>query len=122
MQDDAPTPQDEIVGFKTERQLRRLLNIQDILPVDEEKLHRLKPKRRRVSRSRSITASRVPKDGRDTGKPSYACPSRIADIFDQKISSEQLCALSAMRHGTPYDVRETMPDATVEQICQMCKL
>ena len=44
------------------------------------------------------------------------------DIFDQKISSEEMCAISAMRHGTPYDVREVMPDVTVKQICQMCKL
>ena len=98
------------------------MNIQDILPVDEEKHHHLNPKRQKVSRSKSITASRVPKDGRDTGKIPYAFPSRIADIFNQKISAEELCALSAMRHGTPYDVREMMPEATVKQICQMCKL
>ena len=106
----------------TERQLRRLLSIQDTLPTDDEQDFRSESKRRRLSVSRSVTASRIPMKKHPSEKPDYTCPSKIAEIFNQDISSENLFVLSAMKNGTPSAVREVMPTASVQQICQMCKL
>ena len=50
------------------------------------------------------------------------CPTKISEIFNKEISPKKLCILSAMKHGTPSAVHEIMPDASVAQICQMCKL
>ena len=106
----------------TERQLKRLLNIQqETVPTGDEQERRTLSKRRRLSVSRSTTSSRSEKKPK-TEKAYYTCPSKIAEIFNWKISSDSLCALSAAEDGTPSLVREVMPRASIKQICQMCKL
>ena len=105
----------------TERQLKRLLNIQESEPTDDEQERRTSSKRRRLSVSRSTTSSRSEKKPK-TEKAYYTCPSKIAEIFKWKISSDSLCALSAVEGGTPSLVRKVMPMASIKQICQMCKL
>ena len=50
------------------------------------------------------------------------CPIKISGICNEEISRKKLCILSAMKHGTPSTVHEISSDATVAQICQICKL
>ena len=79
-------------------------------------------KRRRVSRSKArVLTGREALRGKTSGAPVYTCPTRIAGIFDKKISPEALCTLSAIKHGSPDMVREIIPRATVDQICQVVK-
>ena len=88
----------------------------------EEKASPSRTKRRRLSRSISRSPVKKPRKDEPSQIASYTCPTQIADIFDRKISAKQLCTLSAITHGTPEKVREIVPGATIDQICQMVKL
>ena len=121
-QESAPETRERKTEANTETQLRKLLNIGKSTTGAAESTPRQRSKQRRISRSRSVTASNTPVEDQEMGKPRYTCPTEIAEIFAQEISPEDLCSLSAMKHGTPSAVREVMPNATVKQVCQMCKL
>ena len=52
----------------------------------------------------------------------YTSPSEIAKIFRKLLTTDTLCKLSALQSGTPSDVKEIIPEASVAQICRMCDL
>ena len=83
--------------------------IEDIFKTNEPRVS-VPPrgiKRRRVSQSTAIPSGRE-------AAPVYTCPTRIAEIFGKKISPEDLCTLSAIKHVSPDAVREIIPGATVD--------
>ena len=49
-------------------------------------------------------------------------PSKIATIFQNMITTDALCQLSAMSRRTPSDVKGIIRKASVDQICKMCDL
>lgn len=112
----------ETVAVDTEQRLRRLLEIEEARSSADTAICLRRPKRQRESRSRSVPPRAESRQKRTSKKVAYICPTKIADIFDRKISSEDLCALSATTHGSPMTVREIIPGATVDQICKMVEL
>ena len=113
--------QERTEGFAGQK-LRKLLDIQDSRSDGSGTVRRRSSKRRRRSRSRSRSKSGIPRVVQTSDRPSYVCPTKISEIFNEEISPKKLCILSAMKHGTTSAVHEIMPDASVAQICQMCKL
>ena len=116
---DVPT---ETAEVDTEQRLKRLLEIAEAQSSTDTTIPQRRLKRQRESRSRSVPPRSEPPQKRSSKKVAYICPTKIADIFDRKISSEDLCALSAITHGSPMTVRKIIPGATVDQICKMVKL
>ena len=111
-QDNDTIGPEEGVKRSTGAQLKRLMEVNE--PQSK--------KRQRVSESEAIPDSQKSKERQVTKKTLYTCPTKIAEIFNRKISSKDLCALSAIKDGSPDAVIEVIPDATVDQICKMCKL
>ena len=114
--------QDELARGKTKQQLEKILRLEEGRTDVEKSASPRRSKRQRLSHSRSASLAKESREGGSSKRAAYTCPSRIADIFDRKISTEQLCTLSSMTHGTPESVREIIPEATIDQICQMVKL
>ena len=112
----------EAAGVDTEQQLKRLLEIEKARSSADTTIPPTRLKRNRESRSRSVPHHAESRQEKTPEKVAYICPTKIADIFDRKISSEDLCALSAITHGSPMTVRKIIPGATVDQICKMVKL
>ena len=106
----------------TEQQIAKLLNIEKSQLNSPTPPRRQRRKRRRLSRSRSTSPSRYTQEEVTSKKSHFLPPSRVADIFDRKISPEELCSLSALKDGSPAAVFKIVPEATVDQICKMCKL
>ena len=99
----------------TKLQLQRLLNITD-KPNETENSDERDSKRLRLSRTVSRSKSSHGK------KPYYTDPSEIVGIFGTKLSPQSLCSLSTMTHGTPAEILKVVKNASVSQICKMCKL
>ena len=105
------------------KQLEKILNVPDNQTDDSDSTADRGSKRQRLSRSGSETSNEKEKiKKRNPRKQFYICPTEISDVFGGKISSENLCRLSAMRYGSPTVIKELIPEATVPQICGMCKL
>ena len=115
-----PVEQQEEEKTLTEQQLSRVLKGNQ-LQTSRSRPRRRRSKRRRSSQTRSISASRETQGAAIPERP-FISPSRIAKIFDKKISVKNLCALSALKHGSPTAIHKIMPTATIDQICQMAEL
>ena len=112
----------ETAAVDTEQRLKRLLEIEEARSSADTTIRLRRLKRQRESRSRSVPPHAESRQVKTSKKVEYICPRKIADVFDRKISSEDLCALSAITHGSPMTVREIIPGATVDQICKMVEL
>ena len=82
--------------------------------------------RRAKKRNRSPSSSRSEaghiKSERKTVHKNYTSPSKIAKIFRNMLTTDALCKLSTMQSGSSSDVKEIIPNASVDQICKMCDL
>ena len=114
--------QTENTEVNTEQRLKRLLEVEEARTGADTTSPPRRLKRQRESRSRSVPPRSQSRQERSPKKVTYICPTKIADIFDRKISSKDLCALSAITHGSPTTVRKIIPGATVDQICKLVKL
>ena len=94
----------EEVKHTTEQQIEKLLKIEKPQSNSPTPSRRQRRKRRRLSRSRSTSPSQHTQVEVTSEKPHFLPPSRIADIFDRKISSHELCSLSALKDGSPAAV------------------
>ena len=106
----------------TEKRIAKLLKIEKSQSNSPTPPRPQRRKRRRLSRSRSTSPSRYTQKEVTSKKPQFLPPSRVADIFDRKISPQELCSLSALKDGSPAAVFKIIPEATVDQICELCKL
>ena len=121
-EDTASDSQPEGPKTTTEEELEELLRRARPNQGDSKSIKRRGTKRRRLSRSTSITTDQASQREGSPKKTPYLSPSKIADIFDRDISSKNLCKLSALKWVSPEAIIKVMPEASVDQICQMCDL
>ena len=98
----------------TAKRIAKLLKIEKSQSNSPTPVWRRRRKRRRLSRSRSTSPSRETQKELTSKKPQFLPPSRVADIFDRKISSQELCSLSALKDGSPA--------AVFKIVRELCKL
>ena len=103
----------ETISDETTSKVKKLQNVLGLPSTDNAG---------RSSHKRSRSPSDSESSSETRSVDDYVSPSKIAKIFRNKVSPTNLCQLSAMSRGTPSDVRKIVPDASVQQICQMCEL